>query len=501
MKRLCLSLSLVLSFALIASMAAAFAPVISPLPDIYIGDAEDNVGTIDNNLFKFSNALDLDNYVDDGDTTKDELQWSFVEATTSNFLKINGILQLDLLTEDPRAPGAKDIRAPHGTGTDGLITLRDLKDSPEPDALPYSDPVSPLNEVVTFWVSDGANADSDDVIVQAVDDGTDRISAVPTGVPPIVSYDFEGTNDGWTFFTFGISAYDGSWAVATSAYDSAKIGTTTDNATSRFGFWAAPANITPVTGKLYKFVWQLTTSQATATSVPVFRLRVNEVTTNSYNVEMAITSLTGAMSPPSGSNGTYNTYLMPLNTGAVLPVFDVYDFDSTDLGTVSLDQLDAFEIDPPATGWSALTVPAFTGWTLLNNITPYTAATTTNQTASALGLGFSMAVDRGYAFFVSPGVAWTAGKVNRAVFTISSASGATTVLGAAAVFSSDNNMFLRLKWGPGTTPAGAGTAYPVYFETGSSAQFGLAYEGMDFDTARGGTNTVNSIVLEEHDGF
>ncbi len=46
-----------------------YAPLISKLSDIFISDTEDNTETMDVNFFRFQNALDLDAYVSDLDTT------------------------------------------------------------------------------------------------------------------------------------------------------------------------------------------------------------------------------------------------------------------------------------------------------------------------------------------------------------------------------------------------------------------------------------------------
>ena len=55
---------------------------------------EDNVSTIDNNLFRFPDAIDLDSYVQDEDSTISLLVWSFYEEG-NGYLEINGITELD----------------------------------------------------------------------------------------------------------------------------------------------------------------------------------------------------------------------------------------------------------------------------------------------------------------------------------------------------------------------------------------------------------------------
>lgn len=494
-------LPVVFVFALFASMAAAYAPVIKNLPDIYIGDKEDWWGTVDTNLFRFSDAFNLDEYVEDLDNSPTELRWSFVESTSNNWLKINGILQLDLLTEDPKDPGAKNIRA-----VSPMVSLWDLKDSPESGGPIWPDPVDPLNELVTFYVSDGLFVDSDTVLVQAVDNDYDRISAVPTPTPsPTPGWesirldDFEGNTDGYTFTGPAINSYDNRCTGATSSFDGHRLGVTTDNTTNRFGFWLNTSEIPYEANKLYKMAWKCSTNQATATSVPTIRFRANAKNL-SYSYEMVITSQTGAMSPPTSGSRTYNQYVLPLTASGFDIAIDVYDYDLPDQGTVYLEEVEIFKGDIPADGWTALTVPAFTSWTLVNNISPYAAFATTGQTASYLRLGSALATSTGFAFWGSPTtLTWTAGKLYRAVFTLSSPSGSSTILGAVRAASADYDWTSRLRFYGATVPASGGTQYPVYFEAASGTNFFLVYEGMDFESDRGGYNDLTAVVVEEHD--
>jgi hypothetical protein len=412
---------------------------------------------------------------------------------------------LDLLTEDPRIPGLKEIR---GSGTTGLITLRDLKDSPLPDDLPYPAPSSPLNEAVTFWVSDGSLADSDDVIVQAVDEGTDRISNVPTGTPtpePVVSYDFEVTNDGWTFTAPSANTYDSTYTGATSAYDTHKLGVIADNVTNRFGFWGSPAGspITYEAGKLYKFMWQVNTNQADPLLVPVFRMRINEVSSFSSSIEMVITSANGALSPPTSGSKEYDQFFMPIHAGNMAMSFDGYDFDTAiggETGQVSLEAVDVVKMTPPPTGWTPVTVTNFSSWTLTNGVGVYNNFATTGNTGTSLQLGSTLPEDRGYAFWSSQNISWTAGKFMHAVFTLTSASGANTTQGGLNAGSTDFNWRLRLKFNAAAVPGVTPTDYPIFFKTESGAQFFLVWEGYDFDNiTTNGTNTLSAVTLEQND--
>lgn len=319
-----------------------------------------------------------------------------------------------------------------------------------------------------------------------------------TPVPPIVHYYFEGDSDGWNFTGLAINSYDAQFAAATSSYDGHRLGIVFDNATNRFGWWTAGvAGAIPYeAGKLYKFAWRCSTSQATPTLVPVIRFRINALD-NSFALEMVQTSNDGAASPPTAGTRTYNQYLMPISPSSIIPTFDVYDADNAEAGIVYLDGLEISKFDVPGSGWTTVSSPPFnTGWHLANNIGPYTAASTAGQSASYLSLGFTTATDRGFAYWYSDPISWTPGRLYRAVFTLSSNDGPNTVLGAVAAGSLDFNWFLRYKYYGATVPGAGGTNYPLYFETATGSQFFLDFEGIDMENTRGGTNSLTAVNLQ-----
>jgi hypothetical protein len=170
--------------------AFAIAPTIADLPEVTIGDAEQNIGT-DNNFFVFTNAFAFDSYVSDPDSTVSSLIWSFDEGNPigPNWFNIND--------KPPVAVGAGAIAAEEaangvnrlnpGAGFDirlgqPFATFRDVIFSPPPTNLPYPDP-NPVDaashlagKAVRFYVSDGTNVTSQDTLVNSEDDGFDALS-------------------------------------------------------------------------------------------------------------------------------------------------------------------------------------------------------------------------------------------------------------------------------------------------------------------------------------
>lgn len=323
-------------------------------------------------------------------------------------------------------------------------------------------------------------------------------SPTPTPTPiQVISYDFEIDTDGWTFTPIAINTYDIKCTGATSVFDGHRIGITTDNNTNRFGWWSAPSAIPSDPNRLFKFAWKVNTSQSVDYAVPVFRFRINEVTNSSYSLEMIQTSVNGSGSPPTTGERTYNQYVRPLAAGDLLPTFDVYDFDPVDYGTVYLTQLDVTKTNIPTTDWSTLEVPGFMNWSFVNGPGIYNNAATSGQSASSLQIGFDISEDRGFAYWVSPGMYWAPGKLHRAIFTLSSASGPNTFLGAVGAGSADYNWFLRCRYYAPIVPDADGNNYTIFFETTTGPQFYLVYEGMDFENTRGGINVLTNVLLEE----
>jgi len=179
---------LILSVTL-ASSAFAAAPVISNIPDVIIGDQEDNVGT-DNNFFVFTNAFNFDNYVSDLDTSKASLQWSFDEgddnvAPNTRWFAINGKQAVHLGTAEiassgntghnPPAP-ANELRS-----VSQFASFRDIVFSPSGSG-PFPAPTDPekadhaAGKVVTFYVSDGTTVASKSILVATRDNQMDALS-------------------------------------------------------------------------------------------------------------------------------------------------------------------------------------------------------------------------------------------------------------------------------------------------------------------------------------
>ncbi len=349
--------------------------------------------------------------------------------------------------------------------------------------------------------ADGGSVNN--AIVEVDEVATSELGPTPTPTPtptPSDNYDFEGDADGWIFISPHISSADASYTGATSAFDGHMIGILTDNATSRFGYWHAPAANPVVAGKLYQFTWAINTTQATAEDVPTMRFRINSGT-YSYAMEMIVESAGSSppYMPPTVGTKDYIQYVMPLDSSSLLPVLDVYDF-STDSGTIYLDQLDIATLDVPSTGWTAESVADFGSWIVDTSIPPYHNVTS----GTSGGLQFTSSVSEVFAFgfWTSPAdITFTDNQLYRALFTIQS-SDSSPPNGAMRVAAADNQVSYRLKYYLAEKPSASGTTYPVYFETHdyvpAANTFNLNFEVMDFEGTQGGTITLTDVDVERH---
>jgi hypothetical protein len=206
MKKGLLSL-LVAAITLVGVQASfAVAPTLKNIPDVCIGDEEDN-GVSDNNFFRFTDAFRFDDYVlaTDPSTTASALLWSFDEVNLAGdpqWYTINGKDPIHTTlaqqgTGDPAdhiSPGASnELRQ----GNE-YATFRDIVFSPTPDNLPYPTPSADhsAGKVVTFFVSDGSQVASQEIIVKTVDNTFDALTG---GSPYDPYYDetFDTQHAGW----------------------------------------------------------------------------------------------------------------------------------------------------------------------------------------------------------------------------------------------------------------------------------------------------------------
>lgn len=135
-------LVVLLGTALLAVAGSGFAeaPMIGGVPDVNIGDAEDNVGaTADLNFFRYVNAFNVMSFVSDADSTAAQLKFAFDEKDTDiNNIAINGVKQLANPAALPSAWGASAIPA-----GEYWFSVRDILRSPLPADDGNPDPVPP----------------------------------------------------------------------------------------------------------------------------------------------------------------------------------------------------------------------------------------------------------------------------------------------------------------------------------------------------------------------
>jgi hypothetical protein len=212
----------VVALVLAVSPSFALAPVISCLPDITITDLDQ--GSMSEDLFfRFTDALDVDSYVTDADTSKSALRWSFVETTGSD-IQING-LGSDT-SGDPNNP-ANDIRAGR---PDGLISLVNTAG--------WSAGVDTIATLEIF-ASDGTNYDQATIQVRTVDE--DIATGLGDRLEPVVqkSWDFASSGMNWVWFSAAplLEEPAQNWDSASQALRMAK---TAAQAIPVFGSWESP---------------------------------------------------------------------------------------------------------------------------------------------------------------------------------------------------------------------------------------------------------------------
>lgn len=452
----------VVALVLVVSPGFATAPIISCVPDIIVSDFEDSQ-TIDNNLFIFADALDLDAHVTDSDTTNPALlRWSFIQST-GPAIEINDIGSNT--SGNTVAPGAFDIRA-----ASNLMSVRNVDWSPSTGTMPFPDPTgSPADSMIELYVSDGTNEDSQLVTITSIDENAagpgDRL--VPT---PDISYPFTASAESWTQF---LATNPGVVADATLAHNAAAGGsldmTEVSAPTSTevvFGAWENPKDpavaASPRFGCIMRTRYQVRSSVDGATC-PGFRTRavtthvvdsgvpsvgyIPDFTNQDINSDLTVNYFTPdfgyvAGREPGTAGKTYDMLSWPQQTDTLMSTTvityvtaDLLDLDrsfSDDAGTLSVDQVDIDGVSRPVDGTGRAepalsfsgnfdTWPALAGGT---GVVPVAGGTHVPPTFTVTAAEVSLNVQTGAQFFdaaaLSSPVALDVGRYYRVTFTVSS---------------------------------------------------------------------------------
>lgn len=512
-----LFLTLVLSIALLSTSGFSFAPVLDPIPDVFIGDADDpGWWTTDVNMFRFSDAFAFDDYIqNDTQTTPSLLKWCFIEdPLTSGALEINAIIGLDPGSEDPHFPGVKDIRAGNPTAT-----FRDIGASPHSlDAAVLAGsaiyPGTPLcDELITLWAAEPVQgkADSDTIAVKSTEGDIDHLA----GAKRVGEFDFD-TGQGW-----GAATFTG-FSLPTSQGPDGRIGLQGPVDGNVFGFWQTGPTAITYEDKIFRARYFLQRGAGVAAAdMPQIRLRwISNNFASTGDLTLSSTASNSNIPPESpAAAAEYHSYLYPIcDTGGLGLTFDMLDF-SPEAGLVNLDGVIVETIDRALLG-AATAVKTYDAdfgtWEFnLNFGGAFTAVSSAGSDADKIILTSTVAggMDAGFAQSPANDMAYVATKLYRATFGVSRTAADPLVMPwiRCRAFSEDNQVSAAFNFlhgsppGPGAaaqTPAT--TAGEVYWETPTlpgapttdDDGFRVAFDLLDFSATEGDAMRLEKLTVE-----
>ncbi len=512
----------IFAFAMLSGSVYAYPPIINPIPDVVIGDIEDEDGwTIDRNLFQFPEVFSFLDYVTDHDTTQTLLTWSFIEeaspgGTPANWFEINGITQTTVGNTNP-PPTAKDLTL---GGTDFTPSLRDIYASPHSeDPGPYTGIVEGSGQhskLIFLYASDGTSEDSKDVMVFSIDGEYDMVS------PFVVftkQYTFDTSLEGWSFLGLSVLPY---FSGASSSYSGGRLGISSANdSTARVGFWDGPAEIAYVADNVYRARFVVASSQATASRNPQFRMRW----TQEQSLESAtqVVNASGSYSNSLTIDPTtqeYSCYFVPILNYNLGVAFDMLDFDTRQYGTHYVDEVAVERFPDPEAGTAVKTYTDssdFANWQFVTGLGTYGPVTSGGAGTGTLSITSTTAGSSNFGFWQSGSTAneltYVADNLYRATYILSCTSEAARndmPQVRLRCQNEDNQMTQTMELnsqgpgGPGAMPEVGGTEYKVYWETptlpGSPAVvedgFIVSIDMLDLDSTKGGTINIESVAID-----
>ncbi|HPB31024.1 MAG TPA: hypothetical protein PLB62_06175 [Candidatus Sumerlaeota bacterium] len=543
------------------AFANGIPPVIGNLPDIEIGNVEDNMDpainispgqTLDIGFYRFPFALDLDDYVCDLDTTITQISWSFYEdpagpdGAIDNF-EINGVTQLD----DPTsavAPNDKEITGREFPGLRSpVISIWDIKACPLKDGLPfpyYYGTAQELSEQVkvSFFASDGTSFDSKTITINSVNGGFDRL--LPDPIIGVVYPFDDATAEGWRPFIIPAGTYIpdvlGDYYIAqTEAKDGMiSILNGEDSPTSMasaFSNWQTMPDtfIEYQQGFIYRARFTLKTDQPDPLKAPQVRIRwsdLPELIASGQLIDKGQNALTTDWA-------TYDAFYheptsnVPKTCKNLRLFMDLIDFTPEQMGSVFCDSIEVSRLLPPdpadLTHVITYDTPIdFEDWSYFTSelLDVATSGTTTEggvsiETPEPIGskpLYFGI-------WMIDPlkaTYAFEANKMYKATFTLKSESHAAMItlptirvrIGNGAWDWVSFRNFRQVMGASDQEPAPDGTNYEVFFPAPPNAASGrfpwpepdamvLSFDVYDAMVTEYGKVTLDKVTVESFDGF
>jgi len=378
---------IMIAIAFLSAVSYGHAPIIGRIPDLWIGDWEDNQGSaVDLNFFRFTNAFNFDQYIskapDDEDQSTTNVRWSFL-AETPDLITINDKLSLSDPSEAlmPELSGKELTNYPNNNPfprSTSQATCRDIKDSPTILSSPYPTPISgfELNSIITIYASNGIEVSSRQILVRAnLIDGKDEL------VGAHVIYEDVSPGGDWTkVFPDGmfINAFDGAFYIATQLTSGGSIGASGD-ATLRkvWGWWHAPATATTyVANQVYRAKYIIRTTQADQKKVPNIRMLMQCSDKSGGKIAFFGGNRLGrGPSAPTPVPRVYNVYFGPPDVSSLIPEvqyvtlsWELIDYSTNEDGTNYLDGviIERFPTPEKSDGTLVKTFQrgaGFAGWT------------------------------------------------------------------------------------------------------------------------------------------
>jgi hypothetical protein len=222
--------------------------------------------------------------------------------------------------------------------------------------------------------------------------------------------------------------------------------------------------------------------------------------------------------PTDPTTQEYTSYFMPILAYDLGVAFDMLDFSAGQYGIHYVDSVTVERFPNPTTTTAVKTYTSsddFSNWQFLTNV-GYGPVTSGGEGTGTLSITSDTPSDGNFGFWQSSGSAneltYEADKLYRATFTLTCASDLarnTMPQIRLRCQNEDGQMTQTMELnsqgtGPGAMPEVGGTDYDVYWETpvlpGSPSAtedgFIVTIDVLDFDSAKGGTIYMESVVID-----